>query len=159
MANETNDLDGPVFVRRLLVELLAVRGFNLIPGAEIDDRLKAQGFTDGGQLKAATPQKIGEWVGADALFYGTLEEFNYINVGYYAQRTVKIGASLVDARTGEKLWETEQGYSTRQVAVNKKQAEREFAVQLAAKALEKMTHTPLQFESRQAVRRLLNTLP
>jgi hypothetical protein len=159
MSNDTNDLDGPLFIRQLLIENLVRRGYVLVPPAEIDAKLKAQGFTDGGQLKATTPQKIGEWIGVDGLLYSTLEEFNYINVGYYAQRVVKVQGQLVSAQTGEKLWEAERGFSTRTVAVDKKQADRAFAVQMATKAVEKMTHVPLQFESRQAVYQLLNTLP
>ncbi len=159
MSNETNDLDGPGLARQVLYNTLSERGYQLVPLAEIDEKLKAQGFTDGGQLKAATPQKIGKWVGADGLFYTTLEEFNYIILGYYAQRTVKIEGHLYNGTTGEKLWAADRGWATRQVAVSQKEAERAFAIQLAAKALEKMSHAPLQFETREAVYRLISTLP
>lgn len=159
MSNESNDLDGPIFLRKLLFEDLTARGFQVLPTDAIDAALKAQGFTDGGQLRATTPQKIGEWTGADVLLYSTIENFDYINVGFYAQRRVKILAKLVDAKTGERLWEAERDGTTRVVATNKKQAERLFAAQLAVKAVEKATHAPLQAESRLAVLRLLNTLP
>jgi len=159
MANESNDLDGPAFVRRLMCEGLSRRGFQVLPTGPIDDQLKQNGFTDGGQLGATTPQKIGEWTAADTLLYSTLENFDYLNVGFYAQRRVKIVARLVDAKTGVKLWEAERDATTRVVVADKKQAEQQFAVQLAVKAVEKMTHLPLQPESRMAVERLLNTLP
>jgi len=159
MDNESNDFDGPVFVRKLMHEGLSMRGFQVLPIPQIDEQLRIQGFTDGGQLRATTPQKIGEWTGADRLLYSTLENFDYINLGFYAQRRAKVLARLVDAKTGERLWEAEREGSTRVVVTDKKQAEQEFAVQLAAKAIEKMTHLPLQFESRMAVERLLSTLP
>ena len=108
MVNESNDLDGPPFLRRLLQDGLASGGFRVLPLEAIDASLKTQGFTDGGQLHAATPQKIGEWTGADTLLYSTIEDFDYINVGFYAQRRVKIAARLVNAKTGECLWETER---------------------------------------------------
>src|ERR1700690_63497 len=108
MDNESNDLDGPTFVRKLMQDNLAARGFRVLPLAEIDAQLKVQGFTDGGQLRATTPQKIGEWTGADTLLYSTLENFDYINVGIYAQRRVKILAKLVSAKTGAKFWEVER---------------------------------------------------
>jgi hypothetical protein len=127
--------------------------------SEIDAKLKEQGFTHGGQLGAVTPKEIGEWVGADALFYSTLEEFNYIMLGYYTQRTVKIQATLVQAPSGEKLWAANRGWATRLVATDKKDAQRQFATQIAVKAVEKMTKAPLKFETEEAVRRLLNTLP
>jgi hypothetical protein len=159
MDNESTDLDGPDYVRKLMVDGLTARAFQVLPAPDIDAQLKEQGFTDGGQLRATTPQKIGEWTGADTLLYSKLENFDYINVGFYAQRRVKILATLVDAKTGAKLWEAEREGSTRVVAANKKEAERVFATQLAMKAVEKATHRPLQVESKLAVERLLNTLP
>lgn len=130
-----------------------------MPLTEIDEKLQVQGFTDGGQLKATTPKKIGEWLGVDGLLYTTLEDFNYIILGYYAQRSVKIEAHLISASSGEELWSTTRGWTTRTVATNKEDAKKAFAIQMAAKAVEKMTHIPLQFETREAVRRLLDTLP
>jgi hypothetical protein len=159
MVNESNDLDGPIFVRKLIQGGMLVRGFQVLPPTDVDAQLKTQGFTDGGQLRATTPQKIGEWTGADTLLYSTLEDFNYINIGFYAQRQVKVLAQLVDAKTGERLWESEREGTTRVVVADKKEAERQFAVQLAVKAVEKMTHLPLQAESRMAVERILSTLP
>lgn len=130
-----------------------------MPPVDVDAKLKEQGFTDGGQLAATTPQKIGEWTGADVIFYSVLEEFNYINVGFYAQRHVRVHGRMMDARTGERLWESSGDFSTRVLVADKKSAEREFAIQLAAKAVEKIAHVPLQAESRIAVHKLLNTLP
>jgi hypothetical protein len=159
VSNDTNDLDGPGLVRGILFRKLSERGYDLVPLNDIDAKLKEQGFTDGGQLRAATPQQLGQWIGADTLFYITLEEFNYINVGFYWQRKVKIAGKLVEAKTGERLWEAERNWSTQAVVTNKEQAERQFAFQLAAKAFEKMTHLPLQAESQMAAERLLSTLP
>jgi hypothetical protein len=159
MANNTNDLDGPVYVRKLIFEQLSARGYQLIPLDQIDTKLRDNGFTDGGQLKMATPEQIGQWVGADTLLYGTLENFDYFLLGVYFQRRVKVGGKLVDAQSGERLWETEQGYSTRQIATTKRDIERLSAIELAAKSIEKMAHIPLQVESRAAVTLLLHTLP
>jgi len=75
-------------------------GASVLPLEQIDAQLKIQGFTDGGQLHAATPQKLGEWTGADSLLYSTIESFDYINVGFYTQRRVKILSRLVSAKTG-----------------------------------------------------------
>lgn len=159
MRNQTNDLEGPGLVRGIVYRQLSARGVDLVPLNDIDAQLKEQGFTDGGQLHAATPQQIGQWTGADTLFYGTLEDFNYINIGFYWQRKVRVSGKLVDAKTGERLWEAERSWATRQVVPDKDEAKRQFAIQMAAKALEKMTHLPLQAESRMAVERLLSTLP
>ena len=159
IANESNDLDGPIFIRKLILDGLYARGFQVLPMPEIDAQLKTQGFTDGGQLHATTPQKIAEWTGADSLLYCTLESFDYVNVGFYSQRKVKVLCKMMDGKTGSRLWEAERDASTRAFAANKPDAERLFAAQLAVKAVEKMTHTPLQPESRKTVAQLLNALP
>ncbi len=159
MVNESNDLDGPIFVRNLIHNQLESRGFQVLPINQVDAQLKENGFSDGGQLKAAKAQDLGQYTGADTLFYSALEDFNYINVGFYWQRHVKISAKLVDVKTGERLWEAERDWATREVVANTEQAKRQFAVQLAVKAVEKLAHVPLQAESRVAVNRLLNTLP
>jgi len=159
LANNTNDLDGPPFIRKLLMEGLNARGFRVLAPDTVDAQLKAQGFTDGGQLRAATPQQLAQWTGADLLFYPVLDRFDYINVGYYWQRRVTVSGRLLSAQSGEKLWAAERSHSTRWLVTDKQEAEQQFAVQTAAKALEKMTHAPLQAESRIAVNELLNTLP
>jgi hypothetical protein len=159
MSNETTDLDGPPFVRQMVFNILAARGYTLVPLAEVDAKLLAQGFTDGGQLGAATPQKLGEWIGADGLFYTNLEYFDYISVGFYSQRRVKMTGKIMDAKTGERLWEAEGSGVTRVVATSRKEAETQFAIQLAVKMAEKTMHTPLKLESRIAVERLIDTLP
>lgn len=159
IANETNDLDGPIYIRKLLQQKLSESGYDLVPMADVDAKLLEKGFTDGGQLKATTPEKLGEWTGSDTLFYPVLEDFSYLNVGFYWQRRVKVSGRLVDAKTGEKLWEAERSWATRDLVTDQKNAKQQFAVQMAAKAIEKMTHVPLQAESRIAVDQLLNTLP
>lgn len=159
MANSTNDLDGPPLVRKMLFDHLVQRGYEVMPLEQVDERLKEKGFTEGGQLRATTPQKLGEWLEVDGLFYSALEDFNYINIGFYWARKVKVSGRLVDAGNGERLWEAERAHATTLIVTDKKEAQRQFAIQLAAKALEKMTHMPLQPESRIAVELLLETLP
>ena len=69
-------------------------------------KLKENGFTDGGATARGKTRggRMGQWLGAEALFYTTLVDFGYVNVGFYAQRKVTVMARLVDAKTGERLW-------------------------------------------------------
>ena len=159
MSNQTTDLDGPPFIRQLIFNKLAERGYTVVPLAEIDAKLQSQGFTEGGQLGAAKPQDLGQWLGVDGLFYGTVVDFNYINLGYYWQRKVTVMGRLVSVPSGEKFWEAEKTWMNLNVVTRQQEAERQFAAQLGAKALEKTLHVPLQAESRIAVERLLDTLP
>ncbi len=75
LENTTNDLDAPVKVRNNLAEQAQKLGYALVPMEEIDEKLKMNGFTDAGQFRAATVQKLGTMVGADYLLMGTVEEF------------------------------------------------------------------------------------
>ena len=159
MSNETNDLDGPPSVRKLIYDRLSERGFILLPIAEVDQRLKDNGFTDGGQLRAAKVEDLGKWLDSDALLYLTLLDFNYINVGFYWHRKVKVSGRIVQASGGDRLWEADRMWMTVDVATNKDDAKRKFAEQLAIQALEKMMHTPLRFEAARAVDLLIKTIP
>lgn len=157
--NESTDLDGPPFVRRLIREGLIARGCDVVPLEEVDQILKDNGFTDGGQLGAATPQDLGKWLGASHLFYGVLVDFNMINVGFYWQRKVTVAGTLVEAASGEKLWNAQRTWMTLNVVTDKDKAGKEFVEQLAVRAVEKMAKMPLPLESQIAVTRLLETLP
>ena len=160
MANETTDLDGPPFVRQLIFNRLKARGYQVVPLEEVDAKLKAQGFTDGGQLEARRRRKSSANGSApDTLFYITLENFDYISVGYYSQRRVKVLGKLYDSVTAERLWEAEREGITRVVATNKKEAERQFATQMAIKMVEKTAHIPLQAESLKAIIQLVDSIP
>ena len=159
LANDSNDLDASGFVRGVIFQAMQGLGFQMIPLAEIDQKLNEQGFTDGGQLNATTPQKLGEWTGADTVLFATVEDFNYITLGFYWQRKVTVSGRLMDPKTGERLWETEKSFSTRGVAVNKKDAEKQFAVQLAIKMAEKLAHAPLGPETREVVRQMVFSIP
>lgn len=159
VANETTDLDGPPFVRQLLFDTLSARGMTLVPMADVDEKLKAQGFTDGGQLGAATAKQLGEWTGAKGIFYTNLINFNYMNLGYYWQRKVTVLGRLVRAEDGEKLWEAERTWMTLNIVTKHDEAAGQFLGQLGTQALEKTMHVPLQPEARIAVKRLIDTLP
>lgn len=159
VANETTDLDGPPYVRQLVFDALASRGLPLVPNADIDEKLKSQGFTDGGQLGAAEPRQLGEWTGAQGIFYTNLIHFSYINLGYYWQRKVTVMGRLVRAADGTKLWEAERTWMTLNVVTKNEEATQQFLGQLGTQTLEKTMHVPLQPEARIAVKRLIDTLP
>jgi len=159
LSNETNDLDGPIYVRKLIQDGLTARGVQLVPLDGIDQKLRDNGFTEGGQLGAAQPVDLGQWLEADTLFYTNLVEFGYINIGFYWQRKVKVVSRMVDAKTGERLWEAEKGWTTRWVVTDKEKAKKQFLEQLAIQAAEKLMKVPLAHESKITVNQLLDSIP
>lgn len=158
MDNQSTDLRGPDLVRELLKDSLDLANFELAENAEVDEKLKSIGISDGGQLNAVTPQRLGELLGADALVYGDLTEFSNANVGVYANRTVEVSLKLVDAKTGEKLWETSKRKANSKLGLSKDAALGNLKSGYAEKALEGIMNNPLRPEAEEAVRLLVKDL-
>jgi len=135
-------------------------GFEVVPMEQIDDTLKDKfGITDGGQLPSATPQKLGLELGANGLLYGDLEEFNYINIGFFQNRIVEARYWLVDAATGDKLWEDEQKVIDPYIVTDVEEAKKALAVGLGVKWAEKAFHAALLPETAVMLNRIFETFP
>ena len=124
----------------------------MLPLEEVDLRLRKIGITDGGQLAAVTPHRLGEALGVDRLIFGRVEEFTYQNVGFAGRRSVRLGLTLVSASSGERLWEEAGAWQTGQISTGTDEAATSFLAGLAQQALETAFGVPLQHESRHAVR-------
>lgn len=157
--NESVSLKGPQLVRKLAEEALAARGFAQPEPGEVDARLGLLGVTDGGQMRALDPKKVGEAVGASGLLFGTLEEFTYQNVGFIRRRAVRVTLRLVEAATGERLWEAAGDESHGRLAFGRKEAGRNFVDGVVEQAVETALGVPLMLESRAAVEEALDGFP
>lgn len=158
--NETNDVDGPESVRKLLTELLPTRGYVAVPEDRVDQVLKEKfGITDGGQLDSVTPQELGKALDVDGLIYGNLISFVDIPLGFASKRTVKAEFRLVDAKSGEKIWEDRKGWTTPELHLNAREARDAAIRQVAQRQIEKMTGTFLRTESLIVIRMALDNLP
>jgi hypothetical protein len=109
-------------------------------------------------LGSFAPQKLGALLEADALLYGDIETFNYANVGVYAGRKVAARLWLVDAKTGETLWETEKSKANSDLGLSKAAAKDIFVKGYRDKALESIMNSPLRPESEDVVRLLVKEL-
>lgn len=158
MDNQSTDLRGPELVRELLKDSLDLANFDMADNAEVEEKLRGIGISDGGQLNAVTPQKLGELLGADALIYGDLSEFKNANVGIYTNRTVEVHLKLVDAKTGAKLWEAEKRKANSKLGLSKDAALDNLKAGYAEKALESIMNNPLRPEAEEAVRLLVKDL-
>lgn len=157
--NESVSLKGPLMLRKLTEEALALRGFAHPEPADVDAGLGRLGITDGGQMRALDSKKVGEAVGAPGLLLGTLEEFTYQNVGFVRRRAVRVTLRLVEAATGERLWEAMGEESRGRLAFGKKEAGRNFVDGVVEQAVENALGVPLMLESRVAVDEALESLP
>lgn len=73
----------------------------------VDRRLAAQGIRDQKTLYQTPVQRLGRLLGADALLYGDVVEFQRVFVGVYTRLKVTVGIQIWDARNGRKLWADE----------------------------------------------------
>jgi len=106
--NETADLDAPIVFRILARAELADRGYALLDVPQIDAALREKGIEEAGQIDSLTPQEIGEALGADGLLYVTVLSYGR-QVGVHL--TMEGSFTLVEARTGQKLWFSEMSIS------------------------------------------------
>ena len=106
--NETADMDGPIVFRILAGAELADKGYALVDFARIDDALREKGIEEAGQIESLTSQEIGETVGADGLLYITVLTYGR-QVGVHLK--MEGSFTLVDAKTGQKLWFSELSVS------------------------------------------------
>lgn len=159
-SNETNDVEGPETVRKVLIEMLSLKGYIPLPKEQVDETLmKELGITEGGQLGSTTAQELGKYLGVDALFYGNLLSFIDLPLGFVRKRTVKANFRLVDVQTGNLLWEDERSWTTPEIYLSVDEAKWAAARQVAERQYEKMTGTFLKDESQIVVLSALESLP
>jgi len=105
LVNNSNDVDAPAYVRDIFVAELGQFFYVIKPANDVDQILKNQmGVTLGSQLDMTTPQKLGEVLGVDGVFYGSLDEFSEKITGVYNVKRVRIRSKLVNCKTGETVW-------------------------------------------------------
>lgn len=168
MINNSNDIDGPVFVRGAVNNMIAGRFYETVPLEKIDESLKDKmGITLGGQLDfsnpgagAPSPQQIGELLEVDGVFYGTLIEFKQIITGVYNKRKVKAKLKLVNAKTGEVVWENEAEHSNSEFNLSLSSAAEAAMKKVVGTAIDKsLKLNPLAAETNTMASKLTGTLP
>jgi len=105
LVNNSNDVDAPAYVRDIFVAELGQFFYVIKPASEVDQILKDQmGITLGSQLDLTTAQKLGQALGVDGVFYGSLDEFSEKITGVYNVKRVRLRSKLVNCKTGETVW-------------------------------------------------------
>jgi hypothetical protein len=112
LRNDTNDVDGPVVVRKKMIQAFADKAYAVKDVKETDQILRDRmGITLGGQLDMTTARELGETLGVEGVLYGTLMDFNETTTGAYNVRKVRAMFKLVNTLTGETVWQ--QGLGVR----------------------------------------------
>src|ERR1043166_4538102 len=147
LSNASNSLQGPILIRHLLESRLTGGGYNPLPSPQVDEKLKAIGITDGGQLPSVSATRLCDTVGADAVLMGDLMNFKYTNIGVYAKRAVQVHLKLVAAGSGEVLWESTREDSSTKLGLNGEAIRENLVVGMATKLVETALKSPLRPES------------
>ena len=83
---------------------LAELGYYVFPVALVDQTFRENGLTDPGEMHNASPAKIAEIFGSDAILYIKVEEYGATYRVISSDVIVSATAELIDARTGRSLW-------------------------------------------------------
>lgn len=160
MSNQSNDLKGPEYLRQEFVRHMEKRGYNIIPAAEVDEILRTKlGITDGGQLNSTTPQKVGGELNVDAVVYGDVLEFKFLNVGFYQNKLVEANFKMVDSKSGQPLWEDQRKASRKELQTSLKGAGQALARGVAEKAVGNIFGIPLYEQVQSVVKMVVSTIP
>jgi len=105
MLNNSGDVDGPERVRKEFYQRIGNFHYSVQPLEETNRILNEQmGITLGKQLDMVTPQKLGETLGVEGVFYGYLLNFDEITIGVVNTYKVRMGWKLVNTKTGDLAW-------------------------------------------------------
>ncbi|MBI5893365.1 MAG: DUF799 family lipoprotein [Deltaproteobacteria bacterium] len=108
--NNTNDVEGPKFVRKQLTERLPQYYYQVQPINNVDIVLRDQmGITLGAQLDMTNPNELGKVLESDAVIYVTLMDFNTKITGFHNLKEVRAKFKMVDTKTGATIWENGVG--------------------------------------------------
>ncbi|MCB4756561.1 MAG: DUF799 domain-containing protein [Elusimicrobia bacterium] len=158
--NHTNDLDGPDIVRYWFNQRLAEKkGYQTVTLSDIDGKLKGLGFAEGGQLSALPVQQLGPLLGADAVIYGDLLDFNYQTTGFLNIRKVRAAFKMVDSASGETLWQAEGLGANSEGGLSSKAALQMGLKSLGTQLAEKAMSSPLKTETWDMIWNAIEDLP
>ncbi len=103
-------------VRNVVITQLLSRGmFDVVDKALVDNVLEEEMFGERMVYNKAILRRIAKKLGVQALIVGSVDEYEIKRHGSYSYPVVALTLRLVDASTGEIVWEssgTVNGYST-----------------------------------------------
>lgn len=103
--NESNEVIAPYSVLTTVTRPLAELGYYVVPVVIADHLLKENGLPVPAEMHQAPLEKLHEVFGADAVLYITVEQYGSKYQIIASNTYVNARATLVDARTGETIWE------------------------------------------------------
>lgn len=90
-------------LRRSMVGYLSEREFYVLNPIGVDAVLKSHGITDERDLDQIAPQRLGTWLGADAVVYGEVVHYEAYYLALVSAWQVGIRGRIISTHDGEQL--------------------------------------------------------
>ncbi len=103
--NRTPDVHATYSVLSTVTQPLAENGYYVFPVALVDQTFKENGLPNPDEMHQAPLNKLREIFGSDAVLYLTVTQYGSSYKVISSDITVSVAARLVDARTGQLLWD------------------------------------------------------
>jgi hypothetical protein len=103
--NNSPDVRATYSLLSSVTQPIAESGYYVFPVALVDQTFKENGLTQPGDMHQAPLPKLREIFGADAVLYLTVEQYGASFRVIDSSVVVTATGQLVDARTGQLLWE------------------------------------------------------
>jgi hypothetical protein len=102
--NRSVEVTAPDYYLSTITLPLAERGYYVFPVNLVKRVLEDDGLSDANLVHAGDSRSLGSMFGADAVLYVTIERWDSRYVVLSTTTTVSISYRLVDARSGQELW-------------------------------------------------------
>lgn len=106
--NHTTNLDASDVYLATISRPLAERGYYVFPPAVVNELFKANGMPTPGDMHNVSLAKVKEILGADAVLYVDILEWQTQYIVLSADSRVTLRYRLVDVASGDTLWEAER---------------------------------------------------
>lgn len=103
--NDTVEVSAPYTFLSTISKPLAEKGYYVFPVAVIDSFMKENGLPTPAEMNAVPLDKLRENIGADAVLYVNIDAWGQKYRVVSSQAVTSATLKLVDARTGELLWD------------------------------------------------------
>ena len=166
--NFTPDMDGAVWVRSGISEMVPTRYYTILPNDQVDQILRDKmGVTLGGQIDytnpaigAPLPNVVGQTLEVDGLFYCNLQDFSNLVTGFYNRRKVKAKCRLVNVKTTDVVWEKEEEMSNSEINISVSGAIEAVKQKAIAGLINgALKINPLKIETAAVIQKMQSTIP
>lgn len=102
--NRSVYVNAPDYYLSTITRPVAERGYYVFPVHLVKRVLEDDGLSDADLVHQGDPTRLGELFGADSILYVTIERWDSQYILLSTTTTVELSYRLVDAKTGQQLW-------------------------------------------------------